>query len=138
MTDVNHHRKNKKPVNKRYAKNTYKNGYAYPNNKRHVSEIKEENDKWVEDIKSKGFTPAIPKLKTGEPGVGRTDYLDKSMHSWGRKSIFADKSIGAGIGNDFTNGRKGMAKAVKGAKKFVNSRIRFHENMELKKMNIKE
>jgi hypothetical protein len=32
------------------------------------------------------------------------------------------------IGNDFSKGRRGMAKAVRGAKKFVRSRVRFHEN----------
>lgn len=35
------------------------------------------------------------------------------------------------IGNDFTNGNRGMARAVKGAKKFINSRRRFHERMAL-------
>jgi hypothetical protein len=29
---------------------------------------------------------------------------------------------------DSSNGNRGMAKTVRGAKKFVNSRIRFHEN----------
>lgn len=36
---------------------------------------------------------------------------------------------------DHTNGKRGIAKDVKGAKKFVNSRHRFHENQALKKMS---
>lgn len=59
--------------------------------------------------------------------MGRTDFLDKSMHGWQRVSLLADRSVGAGIGNDFTDGHRGMAGAVRGAKKFVRSRIRFHE-----------
>ena len=60
--------------------------------------------------------------------------LDKSLHGWARKSEFADKVIGAGIGNSFCNGNRGMAKSVKGAKKFVRSRIRFHEKQALHKI----
>lgn len=134
MTDINQRRKNRKPVNQRYGQFDYNNGYADPDNKRHLSEVKEQNDKWVSEILALGQTPAITQPHTGSPRVGRTDYLDKSMHSWGRKSELADKSIGAGIGNDFTNGHRGMARSVKGAKKYVNSRIRFHENLATKKM----
>jgi hypothetical protein len=53
---------------------------------------------------------------------------DKSMQGWVRRSYLADKSIGASIVNDFTNGHRGMAKSAKGAKKFVRSRFRLHEN----------
>lgn len=101
MTDINHHRKNRKAVNQRYAPEDYHNGYASaPEGKQRVS----------------------------RQGTGRTDYLDKSLHGWGRKSELADASYGARIGNDFTNGHRGMAHAVHGAKKYVRSRIRFHEN----------
>lgn len=62
------------------------------------------------------------------------NYIDKSMSGFSRESDFADITISARIGNDFSNGNRGMAKAVKGAKKFVNSRIRFHENLTLKKL----
>jgi hypothetical protein len=56
-------------------------------------------------------------------------YIDKSLHHWGRTSEFTDKSfVSKGIGNDFSNGRRGMAKSVRGAKKFVRSRFRFREN----------
>lgn len=103
MTDVNYRRKNRKPVNQRYFDQDYHNGYAaHPD----------------EDGKRRGNIQR----------VGNTDYLDKSLHGWGRKSELADKIVGASIGNDFTNGHRGMAHAVKGAKKYVRSRIRFQEN----------
>jgi hypothetical protein len=44
-----------------------------------------------------------------------------------KASKLADKVIGASIGYDFTDGNRGMAKAKRGAKKFVRSRVRFHE-----------
>jgi hypothetical protein len=53
---------------------------------------------------------------------------DKSMQNWMAVSILSDSVIGAGIGNDFTKGNRGMAKSARGAKKFVRSRVRFHEN----------
>lgn len=134
MTDINHRRKNKKPVNQRYGEFDYHNGYAAPDNKRHLSKVKEDNDRWVAETLALGLNPAIPKLHTGSQRVGRTDFLDKSLHSWGRKSELADKAIGAHIGNDFTDGHRGMARSVKCAKKFVRSRIRFHENAATKKM----
>ena len=59
---------------------------------------------------------------------------DKSMQGWGRRSTLSDKSIGASIGNDFTNGHRGMARAVAGAKKFVRSRFRLHENAATREM----
>jgi hypothetical protein len=105
MTDINHRRHNRKPVNQRYNRNEYHNGYP------------------VDD----GQRGNIQR-------VGNTDYLDKSMHSWGRTSKFADAHIGAAIGNDFNDGHRGMAGAVKGAKKFVRSRIRFHDKSETKKL----
>ena len=105
MTDINHRRKNRKPVNQRYEPETYHNGYA----------------PWSGE-------------RGGSQRVGNTDYLDKSMHGWGNQSLLADKRIGASIGNDFSNGHRGMTKAVKGAKKFVRSRIRFHENAATQKL----
>jgi hypothetical protein len=105
MTDVNHRRDNRKPVNQRYGPEHYHNGYAPHEGIRGQSQR-----------------------------VGNTDYLDKSLHSWGRVSEFADIQVAASIPNDFTNGHRGMAKAVRGAKKFVRTRIRFHENAATKKL----
>lgn len=106
MTDINHRRKNRAPVNSRYAENAYHNGYA-------VGKGNERGD--------------IQR-------VGNTDFLDKSMHGWGNVDTFSDKVIGAAIGNDFTDGHRGMAKAVRGAKKFVRSRTRFHANAKTKQL----
>jgi len=61
-------------------------------------------------------------------------HIDKSMHGWGDIGELSGKHVGAGIGNDFTDGHRGMARAVKGAKKFVRSRIRFHENAATRKL----
>lgn len=107
MTDVNHRRKNRKPVNQRYPEEAYHNGYATPGNK---------------------TAPA------GACGVGRTDFLDKSMHGWGHRSQLADRSVGASIPNDFTNGRRGMARAVRGAKKRARTQLRFHEDQATQRL----
>jgi len=110
LTDINHRRKNRKPVNQRHGdRHNYHNGYAHPDCKTNDSDVCRQR-------------------------VGKTDYLDKSLHAWGRKSLLADKTPFAYIGNDFCNGHRGMAKSVRGAKKFVRSRIRFHENAATKKM----
>lgn len=50
-------------------------------------------------------------------------HADKSMQGWSAR-IPGIGSFAASIGNDFTNGNRGMARAVRGAKKFVRSRIR--------------
>lgn len=106
MTDINHRRKNRAPVTMRYPRDAYNNGYA----------VGSEN-------------------KRGDnQRVGNTDYLDKSMHGCGNVDTFSDKVIGASIGNDFTDGHRGMAKAVRGAKKFVRSRTRFHANARTKQL----
>lgn len=55
------------------------------------------------------------------------------MQRWGTNDYFSGKWFGAQIGNDFTNGHRGMARAVKGAKKFINSRRRFHERLALRR-----
>ena len=43
------------------------------------------------------------------------------------------RNIGADFpGYDHSNGHRGTAKAIRGAKKYVRTRIRFHENQETK------
>ena len=49
-------------------------------------------------------------------------------------SLLADIEASGHINNDFTNGIKGYSKARRGVKKFINSRIRFHENQITKKL----
>ena len=135
MTDMNHRRKNRKPVNQRYGESDYHNGYASPDNKKGVHYDQAQIDKRKADYAAQGVTNiSFPKARSGTSRVGQTDYLDKSMHGWGQKSELSDKMIGAGIGNDFTNGHRGMAKAVAGAKKYVRTRVRFHENAATQKI----
>lgn len=99
MTDINHRRTNRKPVNQRYRPEEYNNGYVPPDGKDRAC--------W---------------------GIGGTGYLDKSMHGWGGKAPVSGLRFHAFIPNDFTDGHRGMARAVSGAKKFVRTRIRFHDN----------
>jgi hypothetical protein len=113
---TNHRReKNKAKVDRRYEHDTYHNGYARTQSDDRYRDGELMNPDGVDETQDQGR-------------VGRTGYLDKSMHGWSRKSQLADMTIGASIGNDFSNGHRGMARAVKGAKKFVRTRIRFHEN----------
>lgn len=44
------------------------------------------------------------------------------------------KSVCAGSGRHFSNGHRGQAKAARGAKKYVRTRIRFHENAATRKL----
>ena len=61
-------------------------------------------------------------------------HTDKAMFCIGTTAQLSDRTIGASIGNDFSNGNRGMAKAVRGAKKFVRSRARFHENQATRRL----
>jgi hypothetical protein len=105
MTDINHRRSNRKPVNQRLAPHEYNNGYAPADGKRSATRA-----------------------------IGKTDYLDKSMQAWSAVAPLSDESISASIGNDFVNGHRGMATAVRGAKKFIRTRVRFHENAATKRL----
>lgn len=52
-----------------------------------------------------------------------------------RKLSLSDKGISAVTTcGDHTNGKRGIAKDRRGAKKFLNSRERFHEKAALKRM----
>lgn len=62
--------------------------------------------------------------------------VDKSMQQWNIRDDFVGRSFDAAIGNDFCNGHRGMAKAARGAKRFVNSRRRFHERMTLARLDL--
>lgn len=61
-------------------------------------------------------------------------YSFSPMGGTGRHSELADVSIGACWGGDNSNGHRGYAKAKRGGKKFVNSRIRFHEKAAVKRI----
>jgi hypothetical protein len=56
------------------------------------------------------------------------------LESVAKRSTFADVSFSTVPGNDFTNGKHGRAKSKRGGKKYLNSRIRFHENQQVKKI----
>jgi hypothetical protein len=105
VTRINHRRTNRKPVDERYPTEAYHNGHACIRKERGITQV-----------------------------GGNTGFLNKSMQGWGRVSKFADVCVGAGIGNDFSNGHRGMAKAVRGAKKFVRTRFRFYENQAVRKL----
>jgi hypothetical protein len=119
MTDVNHTRKNK---DYKYIRHTnIRNGYGA------VCHDDDGRQLTLQEIQN-----ADP--RTSRQRVGRTGNLDKSLHGWSRKSLFADVEVCAMIGNDFSNGHRGMAKAVAGAKKYVRSRIRAKEKCALGKI----
>lgn len=105
MTDKNHRRTNKSPVNQRYRPGEYRNGKA-----------------------------PIEGKDASSGHIGKTDYLDKSQMIWTGEALLSGKRFSAHIGNDFTDGHRGMARAVAGAQKFVRSRIRFHENAEVRRL----
>lgn len=63
-----------------------------------------------------------------------TSHRDKSMESWADRGVLSGVGVGANIPNDFTNGHRGMARAAAGAKKFVRTRIRFHENAATRRL----
>lgn len=50
-------------------------------------------------------------------------YIGRSDEGW----------VTARVGNDFTDGHRGMARAVKGAKKFVRSRVRAKNKQALQR-----
>ena len=68
----------------------------------------------------RGFKANMPRKKPGAP-----------FHKTG---VVSDVSINANADFDFTNGNRGMAKSVRGAKKFVNSRFRHHENAATRRL----
>lgn len=65
----------------------------------------------------------------------RKVYNDYIVFGNTRKNPVSDTSVGAGTTcGDHTNGKRGIAKDRRGAKKFINSRSRFHENAATKKL----
>lgn len=118
MTEHNHHRGTRR---KRYPSLTEKEFTCHPSGR----DPETYTTLHASEPLHNGYRP-----RNGKPW----GFLDKSLHGWGRKSVLADKSFGAGIGNDFSDGARGMAHAVKGAKKFVRSRFRFHENAETRRL----
>ena len=51
-----------------------------------------------------------------------------------KQGVLSDAAPTAMADFDSSNGNRGMAKSVRGAKKFVNSRFRFHENAATRRL----
>jgi hypothetical protein len=68
----------------------------------------------------RGFKANTPRYKGGTRFV--------------KVSPLADIAIHARAEFDFTDGNRGMARSVRGAKKFVNSRFRRHENAATRRL----
>ncbi len=67
-------------------------------------------------------------------GFVAKNHTNSGGFSTGLTEPVSGKKIGARIGYEFTDGNRGMAKAKRGAKKFVRSRARFHANAGTKKL----
>lgn len=68
----------------------------------------------------RGFTANTPRYKGGT-----------QFH---KEAVLSGVSVSARADYDFTNGNRSMAKSVRGAKKFVNTRFRFHENAATRRL----
>jgi len=68
----------------------------------------------------RGFKANTPRYKGG------TQFRQEAPLSGVSVSAIADW--------DFSQGNRGMAKSVRGAKKFVNSRVRHHENAATRRL----
>lgn len=57
--------------------------------------------------------------------------IDRSMSEFQGRDDLSGRTFNTSIPNDFTDGHRGMARAVKGAKKYINSRRRFWEKQAI-------
>lgn len=67
-------------------------------------------------------------------GFKANEQRGKGGQSFHKRGVVSDAAPSAMADFDFSNGNRGMAKSVRGAKKFVNSRFRFHENAATRKL----
>lgn len=71
------------------------------------------------------------KTKRKDPRASEIQY---AKH-YGNKLVLSDRVVGAtATAGDSTCGKHGIAQKRRGAKKFVNSRTRFHENQATRKL----
>lgn len=63
-------------------------------------------------------------------------HTDNAMWSDTRRDPLSGTAVFTLITNDFSKGRRGEAKAKRGAKKFLNSRIRFVQNAVVRQIII--
>ena len=74
-------------------------------------------------------------MKTNhQRGFRAKSHSDNAMFMTVRVDPLSDTSHAASIGNDFSNGRRGEAKAKRGAKKYVTSRTRFHQKATVREL----
>lgn len=67
-----------------------------------------------------------------DPNAVRTRYI---VYYASVKLSLSDRIVTAGVTcSDHTNGKRGIAKDRRGAKKFITSRTRFHERAALKRL----
>lgn len=67
-------------------------------------------------------------------GFRAATHRNKGGTRFGKRSGIAGVAIDAMADFDASNGNRGMAKSVRGAKKYVNSRFRFHENAATRRL----
>ncbi|WP_327210034.1 hypothetical protein [Rhizobium leguminosarum] len=77
----------------------------------------------VADGHYKGSLPTRPWRPKENVGKGASDV-----------GPLSGVSVGARSGYEHSNGHRGQAKAARGAKKFVRTRIRFHENAATRRL----
>ena len=65
-------------------------------------------------------------------------HKDSKGFGIGTRGQLSQRIVGTRVGYEFTNGHRGMAKARRAAKKFVRTRIRFHENAATRKIARKD
>lgn len=79
-------------------------------------------------------TRYVGKHKNGDRGTDSIPHLPGTK-SFGEIAPLSQKSIGTmAYTHDTNNGKHGVAKNIRGAKKYVRSRIRFHENQATNKI----
>jgi hypothetical protein len=67
-------------------------------------------------------------------GFTAETHRNKGGQRFHKRGVFSDAAPTAMADFDLSNGNRGMAKSVRGAKKFVNSRFRHHENAAARRM----
>lgn len=67
-------------------------------------------------------------------GFKASTQRDKGGTQFRQEAPLAGISVSARADWDFSQGNRGMAKSVRGAKKFVNSRVRHHENAATRRL----
>ena len=68
-------------------------------------------------------------------GPSRDGSGGRAYKGFTAKSILADVGMAASANvHDTTNGKHGVARNIRGAKRFVRSRVRFHENQTTREL----